>query len=175
MRILSIAAGAFMIISGIWCLANPGAAFGSLVLLISVLMMISGICSVIAYVRGKKAFGVSGWLLADGILSIILAVAMLADLGKSEVVLMVFFGMWLLFAGMLRAMTALALKKLNAPGWGWMMGAGALCAVTGFCVFASPLAAGFALMSVIGVLLLMQGVCIIVNGYFVGKVRDMFR
>lgn len=93
-RILVLLAGIAMIVLGIWFLFHPGISLLTSTLMIGFLLLISGIFHTISYFSDRKSQNVSGWVLADGILSILLGFLLLFNEFDGTLTLVLLFGMW---------------------------------------------------------------------------------
>lgn len=181
MRIVTIIAGMISVISGIWCLANPGETFFSLAFVLGIVMLFSGVSGIFAYLsmRIEKDNGTSGWILADGMLSVILSLLVLSNQLVTDAVIPLFFGMWVMFSGIMRIAAALAIKgmgkvkervrgkaksKARSKSWGWMFALGIISVLAGVYSFINPVAAGLAIVMLVGIFFILQGVNILAIG-----------
>lgn len=162
-RILWIIAGVLLIIVGIYCLFNPDVGLLSLSLYIGIAMLISGIIDIVIFAKWNgKMFG-AGWFLADGILTILLALFLLFNQAFTMLSLPFIFGMWLLFSGINQFVNSFELQAFGVRGWGWLTASGVLMAVVGFFSLFDPIANLFALSVLTGILLICEGVAAIVR------------
>ncbi len=164
MRLATIITGILMIAMGIWCFANPGATFASLAFLLGVVMLIAGAVGIASYFWRRK-FGLeSGWQLAEGIVTLVLSILVLANRLVAEVMIPLFFGMWLIFTGTIHVMQGLELYRLKKKGWYWPGGFGLLSLAAGIFTFVNPLVAGITVMMIIGILFVIQGANVLTLG-----------
>ena len=71
-RILWLISGILMIVAGIFCFIYPIGTLWYLAFIMGVVMLLSGILDIVMYARMGHLFPGSGWVLADGILTIYL-------------------------------------------------------------------------------------------------------
>ena len=162
-RVLWIIAGVLLIIVGIYCLLNPDVGLLSLSLYIGIAMLISGIIDIIIFAKWNgKMFG-AGWFLADGILTVLLALFLLFNQAFTMLSLPFIFSMWLLFSGINQFVNSFELQTFGVRGWGWLTALGVLLAVVGFFSLFDPIANLFALSILVGILLICEGVAAIVR------------
>ena len=162
-RVLWIVAGVLLIIVGIYCLFNPDVGLLSLSLYIGSAMLISGIIDIVIFAKWNgKMFG-TGWFLADGILTVLLALFLLFNQAFTMLSLPFIFGMWLLFSGINQFVNSFELQSFGVRGWGWLTALGILRAVVGFFSLFDPIANLFALSILVGILLICEGVAAIVR------------
>ena len=165
-RVLWVIAGVLLIIMGIISIADPTFAVGYLAFLIGISMLISGVVDIALYAKTHDYIAGAGWILADGILTVILALFILFNQLLTAVALPLVFGMWLIFTGVSRSISSFELKKLNVTGWGWFLALGILLIVVGFISFLEPVSAIFAIGVFVGVGLILEGVVAIFKGLF---------
>lgn len=162
-RVLWIVAGVLLIIVGIYCLFNPDVGLLSLSLYIGSAMLISGIIDIVIFAKWNgKMFG-TGWFLADGILTVLLALFLLFNQAFTMLSLPFIFGMWLLFSRINQFVNSFELQSFGVRGWGWLTALGILLAVVGFFSLFDPIANLFALSILVGILLICEGVAAIVR------------
>jgi uncharacterized membrane protein HdeD (DUF308 family) len=166
MRIVTIFSGIFLIGTGIWCFAHPGAPFISIAFVLGIAMMISGLSNLFAYVVFRKHNPYVPWQFADGLLTAIFAGVILSNTILTDGMVVLFFGMWIQFSGVLRITASMVMYKNEIAGWYWTFAPGILSLLTGIYSFFNPLLAGLALVIMIGVIFILQGVNCVAGGIF---------
>ncbi|MFR2531848.1 MAG: DUF308 domain-containing protein [Anaerovoracaceae bacterium] len=78
-RILSVVAGALLIIAGAYCLFHQEVAVLSAGFILGLLLLTSGIVEIVAFAKGHTMLTGAGWLLLDGILSVLMSLFLLFD------------------------------------------------------------------------------------------------
>ena len=77
MRVLNIVSGVLLIAVGIYCLCNQDIAAATAGFMVGIFMLVSGIIEIVVFaVTSGLLFG-SGWLLLDGVLTVILSLFLL--------------------------------------------------------------------------------------------------
>ena len=158
MRIVSLAAGVLLVLTGIWCFANTGFAFASFAFVPGVAILLSGLWSTAAFILNKKRDAHEEWRFADGVLSAIFGLIILADLLITDEIAVVSFGMWILFSGVNHATACFALRRAKRKDWFWGLICGALSVICGVYAFLNPLMSGFGMVVVLGAILILQGI-----------------
>lgn len=171
MRSIVIGSGVILVGTGIWCLAHPGVAFLSLAFILGIAMLISGVSNIISFCLDKERDYNIRWQLAEGILSTILAIMVLSNLLITEAMIVLFFGMWILFSGVLRIVASFIIKNLGIPGWYWGFIFGIISILVAVYSFINPYVAGLAMIMIIGIIFTVQGANAIVIGVQMKK-RD---
>ena len=120
-RVLWILAGVLLIIAGVICLINPGAAWTTLSLYLGISMLLSGVIDIVIFARGNRYMAGAGWFLLDGILTVLLSLFLLFHQAFTMLTLPLIFGMWLLYSGASKFVNSFELSRLRAPGWGWSL------------------------------------------------------
>ena len=164
MRIWSIISGALLIAAGIYCLCNQDVAVMSAGLLLGVFMLISGIAEIVVFAGTSGLLLGSGWLLLDGVLTVILSLFLLLNQWFTLMSLPFLFTLWLLFSGVSRFVSAFDLKALGVRAWGWVLALGIVLTVAGFVCMMDPWVSVAAMGVTVGVVFLLEGVSAIFYG-----------
>jgi uncharacterized membrane protein HdeD (DUF308 family) len=102
-------------IAAIYLLANPLLGLVTLILLLAVLLFFEGIIEIALYFNIRR-FRHSGWLLLDGIVTLILGILICRQWPPiSPEVIGTLVGISLMFSGIARFMLSLAVRELNPP------------------------------------------------------------
>ena len=109
MRILNIISGVLLIVAGIYCLCNQDVAAMTAGVMVGVFMLISGVIEIIVFASTSGLLFGSGWLLLDGVLTVILSLFLLFNQWFTLLSLPLLFTLWLLFSGISRFVSASAL------------------------------------------------------------------
>ena len=163
LRILWAVLGALMIIAGIICLAVPGITEVTVAIAYGVILLVSGIAYIVIFaVWGPQMFG-AGWLLLDGILTILLSLFLLFNMGFTALALPYIFGMWVMFSGISKFVNSFDLRRFGVRGWGWIMALGIVMTIVGFAAFLDPVLSALAMTVITGVMFIMSGISDIVH------------
>ena len=168
-RTLWVISGVLLVIAGVICIASPGIALGTLSVFLGVILLISGVADLVIFAKAHKVISGAGWILADGILTVILSLFLLFHQMLVVVSLPVIFGMWLIFSGVSKMIISFDLKTAGARGWGWFTFFGILLAVCGILAFVKPVAAAVALSVLVGITLIVHGIIIVVKGFLADR------
>lgn len=165
-RILWLISGILMIVAGIFCFIYPIGTLWYLAFIMGVVMLLSGILDIVMYARMGHLFPGSGWVLADGILTIILALFVLGNQYITAVNLPFVFGIWVIFSGITRLINSTEIRRAGAQGWGWMIAHGILDILFGMFCFIEPAVGSIAIGILVGVSFLLQGVFSLFQWWF---------
>jgi uncharacterized membrane protein HdeD (DUF308 family) len=141
LRICTLIMGIMVMGFGIIMLFTPMETYTFITILIPIAIFMHGISSLITYITAGAERAASGWLLADGILSIIVGVWLFFITDITAMALPFIFGFWVLFAGVLRIMGAVSVRKITSK-WGWLLFFGVVGIITGVFLLNHPIIAG---------------------------------
>ena len=161
-RILNIVAGILLIAAGIYCLCNEDVAVLSAGLMLGVFMLAAGIAEIVVFAGTSGVLIGSGWLLLDGVLTVIMSLFLLFNQWFTLLSLPFLFTVWLIFSGISRFVSAFDLHALGVRGWGWVLAVGILLMVAGFICMMDPWVSAAAVGVTVGMVFLLEGVSAIV-------------
>ncbi len=165
-RVLWIISGILLLIAGIYILINPAVGVASMSLMLGIIMLLSGIVDVIVFARWNKFITGAGWILADGILTIVLALFLMFNQILAAAALPLLFSMWLLFTGIARIVGSVDIKKAGVRGWGWFLALGIIVTALGVISLFEPLATLITMTILVGLNFVVQGAVYIISGLF---------
>jgi len=174
MRIVTILAGVLMLVSGVWCFANPGASFMSLAFVLGIVMIITGLTGAAIYFTEKNRNPEGGWVISESILTFILGCIVLSNQLLVDAMVGIFFGMWLIFSGCLRVVAAFQLRKLQEKAWHWTLGFGVVASLMGLYAFINPIALGLSVVLLVGAFFVVQGANVLVIGINMPHKKKIF-
>lgn len=174
MRIVTILAGVIMLSAGVWCFANPGASFMSLAFALGIVMIIAGLTGAINYFTEKNRNAEGGWVIAESILTFILGCIVLSNQLLLDAMVVIFFGMWLLFSGCLRVVAAFQLRRMQEKTWNWTLGFGVIASLAGIYAFINSITFGFAVVLLVGAFFVIQGANVLVVGINMPHKKKIF-
>lgn len=166
-KVLWAIAGIALIIAGAATFFNPLAAFLTVSYIIGGALIVSGLVGIIGYFAGRNVMLGAGWVLAEGILSVIFgAMICFGEYSKGflAITMGVLVGIWLLVSGINSLTRSFDMHKLRAKGWGWLTVWGILCIAAGVVVFCKPV------VTAIGIADMVIGIAL-----FIGGVATLFR
>ena len=77
MKVLNIIAGVLLIVAGIYCLCNQDIAAMTAGVMVGIFMLLSGVIEIVVFATTSGLLFGSGWLLLDGVLTVILSLFLL--------------------------------------------------------------------------------------------------
>ena len=130
--------GVLLIIASIWIFRTPLESFINLAKIFSILILISGVFSIIFAFTNKDQIENWGLYLIGGILDVIVGFILLSYPGITLVVFSLFIGFWLMFRGFNIISTSLELKKVGVTNWSWILFTGILITIFAFMSIINP-------------------------------------
>ena len=161
-RILNIVAGILLIAAGIYCLCNEDVAVLSAGLMLGIFMLAAGIAEIVVFAGTSGGLIGSGWLLLDGVLTVIMSLFLLFNQWFTLLSLPFIFTVWLMFSGISRFVSAFDLHALGVRGWGWVLAVGILLMVAGFICMMDPWVSAAAVGVTVGLVFLLESISAIV-------------
>ena len=158
MKLLNIISGVILIAIGVYCLCNQDIAAATAGLMVGVFMLISGVIEIAVFAATKGAMFGSGWLLLDGVLTVILSLFLLCDRWFTMLSLPLLLTAWLLFSGISRFVCAFDLKALGVRRWGWVLTLGMILTIVGFICMMDPWVSITAVGMTVGLVFLLEGI-----------------
>ncbi len=162
MKVLNIIAGVLLIAAGVYCLCNQDIAALTAGLMVGIFMLVSGVIEIVVFAATSGVLFGSGWLLLDGILTVILSLFLLFNQWFTMMSLPLLFTVWLLFSGISRFVSAFDLRAFGVRGWGWVLAIGILLILAGFLCMMDPWVSVAAIGLTVGLVFLLEGISSIV-------------
>ncbi len=168
-RALLLIFGILMVILGCILFAIPGANSLALSYIVCILMLLYGIAEIVFYIANRKGHAVSGWVLADGIITAILSLLLLFMPVVQILTMSIMFAVWVLFTGVTRTSAAFVAKDLGESNWGWILAVGIIGILLGVWLMFDPLLAIITIGFLVAVAFIMQGVSAIAIFFATGN------
>ena len=143
---LSLILGILYIIVGIWVFRTPIESYVALSIVFSVTCFISGIFEIIYSVSNRKELHNWGWILAGGIIDLLLGFWLMSSPLRSIALLPFFAGFMLIFFSMKAIGFAFDMKAFAVKDWGWLLVLGIFGVLFSFVLFWNPLFAGLTIV-----------------------------
>lgn len=170
LKMIWLISGILLIFAGIVTIVNPAGALGSIAFVLALVMLISGIFSLISFALSHDSIFGAGWVLTDGIFDILISIFLFSSQYLTASVLPYIFGMWIIFTGITRMVTSLDLKKLGIQGWYWLTLIGLIGVTFGMLSFFRPVVAAIAIGIFVGLFFIIQGVASVFLWIYIQKI-----
>ena len=116
-RIWSFIVAIVYVIAGVWLIVNPTEGTITLTWVLAVFFLIIGLFRIIAGIGARGQVPNAGWTIVNGVLAVLIAVLVIADLPSSAAwAIGLLVGIQLLFDGIMMIVAGMAAKKLAEGG-----------------------------------------------------------
>jgi uncharacterized membrane protein HdeD (DUF308 family) len=134
------------------------------IVVFAVYAIIDGIFAVIVALRERQSWKRWGWVLVEGILSILAGIFAFAFPGPTALILLYIIAAWAILTGIMEIVTAVSLREYVSREWALML-AGVLSLVFGLLLFAFPGAGILSLLWLVGVYSIVFGILLIIRAF----------
>ena len=163
-RILCIGTGGLLLAMALVVLCNPASVALSLAWLMGLSILAAGGMRVFMFARWRDAVLGAGWVLAEGLFSIMVGLLLLCNQWVAASAVPLLFSMWMLCSGIGGLVRACDLKMFALPGWRWQLALGLIKTALGLVSFFQPVVAAVALSIPMGVFFLLQALGLLLEG-----------
>ena len=151
--------GILLFVVGIVIFLYPGQSYLGMTLLFGLVILCSGISEIVLSLSNRHLLTGRGWLLAAGIIEVLLGLLLLFNMALSAATLPIFLGFWLLF----RSFTLIGLggdmNSMQVSGSGWTIATGILLLLCSLAILIWPIVFGVQAVVVwVGLSFLMAGI-----------------
>lgn len=159
-KVIGFAIAIAMIVLGILFLIWPMITGYAIMVVATIGFIIYGIWQIIAYVRTPHEYK-NGWVLANGIIFLILGFLLLAE-SRQEMYMSYAFllGFLAMYSGIMQIASFASFQKAGEPGTAWILISGIINIILSICLLTTPFVATWALEYVLGIYLIVGGVAL---------------
>jgi uncharacterized membrane protein HdeD (DUF308 family) len=154
--------GVLAIIFGLIALFFPGIVLFAFIIVFGVYAIIDGIFAVFVAIRERESLHRWGWVLVEGVLSIIAGILAFAFPRETALVLLFIIAAWAVLTGIMEIAAAFSLRDFVAQEWALAL-AGLVSVIFGILLFARPGAGILALLWLVGIYSIIFGVLFIIR------------
>lgn len=155
---LLLITGIALIVIGILIFVYPAQSYMGMALVFGWLMLASGILQVVLSSANRHYITGRGWMLAGGIIEIVLGLILIFNIALSAASLPIFLGFWLMFRGFSAIGLGGDMNALGVTGSGWTVASGILLLLCSLWILFRPLVFGTAAVVIwVGISLLFAG------------------
>lgn len=166
MRLLIIVSGIMLVMTGLFCFANPGETFLALAFVLGLAMILSSIIQFVSYWWGRASRkDNNGWIFVESIITLVLGVLVITNMIAADAAIPMVFGMWVMFSGVLRVVVATMINPINKKSnFISTLITGLSCCFGGLYAFLNPYFANLAIAILLGIMFLLQGISMLELG-----------
>lgn len=161
-KFLLVMAGLLLIALGVVCMIRPAETLFASAWMIGIFTMLSGLFTLMFTFRTQHFLPNSGTRMLSGLLQMFLGLFFLSNNFALTSALPIVFAIWVIIEGITLFIESFDFKKFGFGFWWCIMLLGLAAAVLGFFGLRNPVAAGKTLSVLIGLGILVNGVCYLV-------------
>ncbi|MBQ4278455.1 MAG: DUF308 domain-containing protein [Rikenellaceae bacterium] len=151
--------GIAIFVTGVVVFAFPAESYLSMALVFGLLMLFSGVFQVVLAGSNKNYVTGRGWMLAGGIIEILLGLILSFNVALSAATLPIFLGFWLLFRSFSLIGLGSDMSSAGIGGSGWTIFTAILLLICSIIILAQPYIFGVQMVVIwVGISLLMAGI-----------------
>ena len=158
---------------GIYIIRFPISGMLGLVVYGSILLFISGLVISIFAFTTRSVNRNWIWQLLEGLLDIVIAIILLSNIGLTAITLPYVFAFFGVLTGIFWIMEALFLKRNDYRYWAVALVAGLFSIIIGILIFYRPVLAVLTIVTIIGIMFIVQGLFLMLFSFAVSKVKRL--
>ena len=147
-----------LIVLGVLLVAFPGISALIICYIIGAVLCVLGLIRIVGYFRIERDFAFASFGLVRGGVLLLLGILVLVRPQLLSALLTVVFGIVLFVDGVLKIQYAIDMLRLRASGWWLVLVCALLMCVLGIVALCDPFATALALMTFIGISLIVDGI-----------------
>ena len=168
MRVLTAISGLILTAAGAFCFAFYKNGYAACAFVLGVGLLVQGIFNIISYGIGFRRSLLPDTVLAEGIFSGGLGVAVLGNMVQ-ESSIVILFGCWLLVCGASRFSESLAVSKVNPGSWFAVLPLGLVNTLAGFVMIIPGILTDINTLQLIGTVFILNGISILIYSVYMVK------
>ena len=156
--------GVLAIIFGLIALFAPGLALLAFIIVFAVYAIIDGIAAVVTAIQERGSLNRWGWVLFEGIISILAGIVAFVYPGLTALVLLYVIAFWAIVTGIMEIVAAFAIRGFASREWALGI-AGVLSILFGIILIIRPGAGILAILWLVGIYAIIFGILFIVRAF----------
>ncbi|MGI6178338.1 MAG: HdeD family acid-resistance protein [Eubacterium sp.] len=166
--------GIITAVIGVLIVANPDSSATTIIRIIGIILLVLGVIALISGLTEKKKGFSSYGDFAIGVFAVVFGILLLASPATFAQFIGFIFGIFIAVQGINDIIQAFTVRKLRDPKWTGPLLVGVICIVLAAVMIFNPFSTFKALMIMIGVSLIIDGVTEILVGARVGIAKNRF-
>ena len=163
---LSTLVGIIALAIGVIVLINPVESYFAMAMWLGVVILLTGILSLVEALTTRNYFVRRGWVVVAAICDMIIGVVLMFNAMLSVAILPVLFGVWLLYRGFVTLAQGIDLRDKNIRDAGWVIFGSSLVIAISLAILLLPMSLGVvAVVTFVAVALIIYGLARISLGF----------
>lgn len=173
--ILWFLASILMIVAGIVCFCLPvDTTMSVFAYIVGAIVLVIGIVEIVGFFTTAGFVG-GGAFLADGVITTILGIILLANEGVVAGFIPFIFAMWFIVEGISELSLSISASKYHVPYWWTLMILSILEIVFGFLTFFDPIGGAISMAVLVGTFLIVHGISMLGDWIVALRVKKFFK
>ncbi|EGJ71459.1 hypothetical protein Bcop_1256 [Bacteroides coprosuis DSM 18011] len=164
--------GVLILCLGIWSLSVPVTTLFSLNILFIAGFIASGLGDIFYAFSVRKDRHDWGWILASGIISLMLGLVLVSRPLESIIVLLLYVGFWATFQSVMMISSSIMMQRFGFKGWGWILTFGIIGILFSFVLITNPAFASSFIITLFAFSLVLYGIARI---FYAFKLRGIYK
>lgn len=164
----TIVIGILLVLCGMFFIIRPGMTLITVTIFMGAALLVTGIYNIISYIRFRNNTDASGWIIAYGIIDIIVGLMFLIQPLAMAAVIPWFVAIFFAIFGVFEIVGAFRLKKAGLRAWGWMIFSGIMSILCAIVLFVYPPSISI----LIGIFVIMRGFSMAIYGNTVDDIMN---
>ncbi|WP_181781694.1 HdeD family acid-resistance protein [Pseudonocardia pini] len=165
---LALLRGVLLVIFGIVALVSPGIALGALILVFGIYAIMDGLTAVVMGIRTRKSEKSWGWIVAQGVISVLAGLIALVYPGATALSLLFVIAFWAIVLGVAAIAEGIRSRRTD-DRWGWTIAKGVLDVLFGILLLVWPATGILTLLWLVGVFAVAGGIVLAVLAFRIRK------
>lgn len=173
--VLWFLASILMIVAGIVCFCLPvDTTMSVFAYIVGAIVLLIGIVEIVGFFTTAGFIG-GGAFLADGIITTILGIILLANEGVVAGFIPFIFAMWFIIEGISELSLSISASKYHVPYWWTLLILSILEIVFGFLTFFDPIGGAISMTILVGTFLVVHGISMLGDWIVAFRVKKFFK
>ena len=174
-RIHLIVTALLLIVVGVVCIVNPGAGFATMAWLVGLLLMVSGVITLLFSVKSRGVLPNATMSSFLGVFELVIGVLFLVNIMFAATTLIIVFALWVLFEGISLTVLSFDYKRVGYNSWWIMSILGVVSIILAFLALRYPESTSSLLGILLGLGVFSNGVVRLVAYFALRKIGDTVR
>ena len=161
-----------LFLAGVFVINKPDSVLETIAWELGLCMLFSGIINIYIFLRNRFYIHGARWLLADGMITVLLSVFPIAHDAVLPQVIPVFFGIWELTLGVMKFIEAIELHDEKIKGWHWFIIIGCFEMASGVVSLIEPIDHAIGHNHVIAVIFFVQSIGFIFKIFMYNRLTE---
>lgn len=159
--LISIIFSVILILFGIIVITNPAGTMAAFAVIISIIMIVTGIANIFLYLNLRDFKGAAYYLVEGGV-SVVLGIMLISSRSALENFLPLLIGFWIALKGVTAVITAIEWKKRGITAWKSLMAGGIAGILVAVLIAAVPKIVSVYISLILGIAMIAVGIIIII-------------